>query len=65
MKTVEQIMFEIKKKYDKKPENWRVLRGRDKRGHYDTYILGCDSLWYMKTEWKTPYQPIGVRRKIG
>jgi len=64
MKTVEQIMFEIKKKYDKKSENWSVLRGRDKRGHYDTYILGCDSLWHMKTEWKTPYQPIGVGRKI-
>jgi len=28
MKTVEQIMFEIKKKYDKKPENWRALNGR-------------------------------------
>ena len=64
MKTVEQIMFEIKKKYDKKPSDWRVLRGRDKRGHYDTYVLGSDSLWHMKTEWKTPYQPIGVGRKI-
>ena len=64
MKTVEQIMFEIKKKYDKKPENWSVLRGRDKRGHYDTYILGAEVLWHMKTEWKTPYQPIGVGRKI-
>lgn len=64
MKTVEQIMFEIKKKYDKKPENWGVLRGRDKRGHYDTYVSGADSLWHMKTEWKTPYQPIGVGRKI-
>jgi hypothetical protein len=64
MKTVEQIMFEIKKKYDKKPENWSVLRGRDKRGHYDTYILGAEVLWHMKTEWKTPYRPIGVGRKI-
>lgn len=64
MKTVEQIMFEIKKKYDKKPENWSILRGRDKRGHYDTYILGAEVLWHMKTEWKTPYQPIGVGRKI-
>jgi hypothetical protein len=64
MKTVEQIMFEIKKKYDKKPENWSVLRGRDKKGHYDTYVLGSDSLWHMKTELKTPYQPIGVGKKI-
>ena len=64
MKTVEQIMFEIMKKYDKKPENWSVLRGRDKKGHYDTYILGAEVLWHMKTEWKTPYQPIGVGRKI-
>ncbi|MFA5771142.1 MAG: hypothetical protein WC974_00200 [Thermoplasmata archaeon] len=57
-------MKEIKREYDKNAENWRILRGRDDRGHYDTFVFGNEKLWHMKTEWKTPYQPVGVGKKI-
>lgn len=64
IKNIEEIIREIKKEYDKDKEGWEVLRGRDSRGHYDTYILGPNSLYQMKTELKNPYKPIGVGSKI-
>lgn len=64
IKNIDEIIRDIKKEFDKEKEGWEVLRGRDKRGHYDTYVLGPDSLYQMKTELKNPYQPIGVGSKI-
>jgi hypothetical protein len=64
VKNVNKIMREIKEEYDKNTENWRVLRGKDKRGHYDTFVYGSDKLWHLKTEWKTPYAPVGVGERI-
>lgn len=64
VKNVNELMREIKKEYDASPKNWRVLRGRDRRGHYDTFILGGKKLWHLKTEWKTPYRPVGVGERI-
>ncbi|MDI6855710.1 MAG: hypothetical protein QMD21_02865 [Candidatus Thermoplasmatota archaeon] len=64
VENVNKIMRKIKEEYDRSPENWRVLRGRDKKGHYDTFVLGNDKLWHLKTEWKTPYLPVGVGERI-
>ena len=65
IKSVEEIMLEIKLKFDEDPYEWRILRGRDKNGHYDTYIAKSDKeLWHMKTEWKNPYTPLGVGAKV-
>ena len=60
IKPVEEIIREIKEHYDKEPKGWRVLRGKDPRGHYDTYISSSKFLWQMKTELKNPYQPVGM-----
>lgn len=61
IKPVEEIIKEVKYYFDKDPEGWRVLRGRDSKGHYDTYIAqGTKRLWQMKTEFKTPYRHVGV-----
>ena len=65
IKSVQDIMLEIKLKYDQDPEDWRILRGRDEYGHYDTYVAqGDKELWHMKTEWKNPVLPIGVGRAV-
>ncbi|UCE39444.1 MAG: hypothetical protein JSW00_09545 [Thermoplasmata archaeon] len=64
IKPVEEIIAEIKSCYDHDPYGWRMLRGRDRAGHYDTYIMNRRSLWQMKTEFKNPYQPKGVGTKI-
>lgn len=58
-------MLEIKLKYDQKPEGWRILRGRDQNGHYDTYVAqGDQDLWHLKSEWKNPYTQLGVGTKV-
>jgi len=64
IKSVEEIIAEIKYCYDQNPLGWKMLRGRDRMGHYDTYIMNSKSLWQMKTEFKNPYQPKGVGIKI-
>lgn len=64
IKSVEEIIAEIKVSYDQNPLGWKMLRGRDRAGHYDTYIANRKSLWQMKTEFKNPYHPIGVGTKI-
>ena len=61
---VEDIVAEIKECYDQEPFGWKMLRGRDRAGHYDTYIANKKNLWQLKTEFKTPYQPAGVGVKI-
>ena len=64
IKSVEEIIAEIKLCYDRDPLGWRMLRGRDNKGHYNTYITNRDNLWQMKTEFKNPYEPKGVGIKI-
>lgn len=61
---VEDLIWEIKKRYDRSNRDWFLMRGKDEHGHYDTFILGDRTLWYMKTEQKTPYQHIGIGTKI-
>ena len=64
IKPVEEIIREIKEHYDEESKGWRVLRGKDQRGHYNTYISSPEFLWQMKTELKNPYQPVGVGKMV-
>jgi hypothetical protein len=64
VKSVEEIIAEIKISYDQDPTGWKMLRGRDCEGHYDTYIMNQKSLWQLKTEFKNPYQPVGIGSRI-
>ena len=58
--TVEEVIAEIKREYDRNSEGWRMLRGRDRRGHTDTYLM-CDRFfWQLKTELRNPLEPRGV-----
>ncbi len=64
IRSVEEIIAEIKLKYDSNPYNWKMLRGRDRAGHYDTYVMNEKTLWQMKTEFRNPYQPTGVGVRV-
>lgn len=64
IKKVEALIMEIKREWDLNPLGWRLLRGRDPKGRTETYISGAGSLWFMKTELRNPYQPIGVGTRI-
>lgn len=64
IKSVEEIIADIKVAYDQDPTGWKMLRGRDRKGHYDTYVMNQKSLWQLKTEFKNPHQPAGIGSKI-
>ena len=58
-------MSEIKGKYDKDPDNWRFLRGKDSQNHITTFIGHDDKeLWQLKTEWKNPVTPLGIGKCV-
>ncbi len=62
---ISELMTEVKIEYDKDPNNWRILRGKDKDQHINTFIAHDDKkLWQLKTEWKNPVVPLGVGKAV-
>jgi len=59
----EEILGEIRRKYDKRPEGWQVLVGRSPSGFYDMLFSSPDDVWQLKLD--TIYRPnpigFGVR----
>lgn len=58
VKPVGRVIKDLKRRYDKKPEDWRFLTGVVK-GQYDTYILHDETLWQIKTMPLSPHQHVG------
>ena len=54
------VLMEMKKRFDKDSQGWRVLSGAADHGLYDTFVLHRDRLWQMKTEPVNPFEMIGV-----
>jgi hypothetical protein len=64
IRPVEEIISEIRECYERDPLGWKMLRGKDRMGHTDTYIMHKKALWQMKCEFKSPIQPKGVGTRI-
>ncbi|WP_455392527.1 hypothetical protein [[Eubacterium] cellulosolvens] len=65
IKSLPELMSEIKKEYDKDPYNWRYLRGRDSNNHISTFISHDDKkLWQVLSEWKNPVTPLGIGKLV-
>ena len=62
---VGEAIKEIKRIYDKKPYDWRVLTGRDRFGHTDLFLSQSLSLWQLKMEAINPYELVGFGSRIG
>ena len=62
---VGEIIEEIKKTYDKKPYDWRVLTGRDQKGYTDIFLSQSSTLWQIKTEAINPYELVGFGTRVG
>ncbi len=61
---VGRLIRKIKKAYDENPDGWRVLSGKDPKGHIDTFI-GCETkLWQIKFDPINPFEAIGVGSPI-
>jgi hypothetical protein len=55
---------EIAKLYDKNPEGWRVLVGRDRSGFYDALISHGTEGWQLKEYQVNPYKFVGLGSKL-
>lgn len=57
---VAELMTQMACEYQQQDSGWKLLRGRDRAGHTDTFIQGPLALYQMKTELRNPYQQVGV-----
>jgi hypothetical protein len=58
------IRREISRLYDKDPQNWRVLVGKDKTGFYDLLISHESQAWQVKEYQVNPYKFVGLGSKL-
>ena len=58
------IRRQIARLYEKDPEGWRVLVGRDHSGFYDALISHGTEAWQVKEYQVNPYKFVGLGAKI-
>jgi len=58
------IRREIARLYDKNPEGWRVLVGRDRSGFYDALISHGAEAWQLKEYQVNPYKFVGLGSRL-
>lgn len=58
------IRAEIARLYDKDPQGWRVLVGKDKFGFYDAIITQGAEAWQVKEYQVNPYKFVGLGTKL-
>ena len=55
---------EIARLYDKDPEGWRVLVGKDRSGFYDALISHGTEAWQLKEYQVNPYKFVGLGSRL-
>ncbi len=63
IKTLEKILAEIKKEYDKDKKDWRIISGGDSLG-LDSFIFQHDRAWQLKMDFIRPFEVLGLGSKI-
>jgi hypothetical protein len=58
------IRREIAKLYDRNPEGWRILVGRDKSGFYDALVSHGTEAWQLKEYQVNPYKFVGLGSRL-
>jgi len=58
------IRAEIARLYDKDPQGWRVLTGKDGHGFYDLLISHGTEAWHLKEYQVNPYKFVGLGSKL-
>ncbi|MEM3061159.1 MAG: hypothetical protein QW265_01980 [Candidatus Bathyarchaeia archaeon] len=59
IKTADEIMKEVMKKYNKDPKEWKVFAGKDRAGYYDLVITHKSQIWLIKSEQINPFKWVG------
>jgi len=55
---------DIARLYDKNPEDWHVLVGRDRTGFYDALISHGTEAWQLKEYQVNPYKFVGLGSRL-
>lgn len=63
IKSLETILAEIKKEYDKDKKDWRIISGGDSLS-LDSFILQHDRAWQLKMDFIRPFEVMGLGSKI-
>ena len=58
------VRHEISKLYDKDPQGWKVLVGKDKAGFFDVMISHKDEGWQIKEYQVNPYKFVGLGSRL-
>jgi len=58
------VRAEIARLYDKDPQGWRVLAGRDGHGFYDLLISHGTQGWQLKEYQVNPYKFVGLGSRL-
>ncbi|MGA3297570.1 MAG: hypothetical protein ABSD41_08965 [Candidatus Bathyarchaeia archaeon] len=58
------IRSEIARLYDRDPQGWRVLVGKDKFGFFDAIIMQGADAWQVKEYQVNPYKFVGLGTKL-
>lgn len=58
------VRAEIARLYDKDPQGWRVLTGKDGHGFYDLLISHGAEAWHLKEYQVNPYKFVGLGSKL-
>jgi hypothetical protein len=58
------IKREVSRLYDKDPQGWRVLVGRDRAGFYDMLFSHGKKAWQIKEYQVNPYKSVGLGAKL-
>lgn len=58
------IKREISRLYDKDPQDWNVLVGRDRAGFYDILFSHGTKAWQIKEYQVNPYKFVGLGAKL-
>jgi hypothetical protein len=58
------IRREISRLYDKDPQGWRVLVGKDRLGFYDVLISHGTQAWQVKEYQVNPYKFVGLGSRL-
>lgn len=58
------VRREILRMYDKDPQDWKVLVGRDRTGFYDLLFTHKSDAWQVKEYQVNPYKFVGLGARI-
>jgi hypothetical protein len=64
IQSYEEILYEVFKKYNKKPNNWKVLISRNASGFWDVVFSNNEEAWIIKLDTIFKANPIGIGVKL-